>query len=192
MDFLIHADYILFHFINQTLSSSWQDSFFPAITDLHKNIWFNLVIYPVLFGFYIYKFKRMGFFYFLFCIISVAMTDFSGNRILKKEIQRPRPFQTEGLEVNKRSNAHGGSFISNHTANMFAFAAYSTAFFPAGRFAFYGIASLIGYSRIYNGVHFPLDVICGALWGISISFIFIFAAQWIAKKFRLEKESRII
>jgi undecaprenyl-diphosphatase len=188
MDFLIHLDHSLFHFINQTLSSSWQDVFFPFITDLHKQLWFKLIAYPILFGFYIYKYKRIGILYFVFCILSLSFTDISGNILIKKNVGRLRPFETYGLSVIQRSSAHGKSFISNHASNMFAFATYTSAFFPAGRYVFFAAAALIGYSRVYNGVHFPLDVICGALWGISISLIFIFMVKWLVRELHWKTE----
>lgn len=189
MDFLIHLDHSLFHFINQTLASSWQDAFFPFITDLHKQLWFKLIVYPILFGFYLYKYKKMGILYFVFCLLATGVTDFSGNNLIKKNVQRPRPFDLVGMEVTKRSSAHGQSFISNHASNMFAFATYTSSFFPAGRFVFFAFAVLIAYSRVYNGVHFPLDVICGGLWGIAIALLFILLARWTAKKISIKKES---
>lgn len=189
MDFLIQLDHSLFQFINQSLSSSWQDVFFLFITDMHKLIWFKIIAYPALFGFYFYKYNRQGIIYFVFCLLSLGVTDVTGSKIIKNNVYRSRPFQTEGLVAIQRSPAHGKSFISNHAANMFAFATYATTFFPGGRFVFFGFATLIAYSRVYNGVHFPLDVICGALWGISISLIFVFLAKWFIRKFCLRKQS---
>ena len=184
MNFFIQLDYSLFHFINQTMTNPWLDSFFPYITDLHKNLWFECIASSVLLFFYLYKYQRKGVLYFFFCILSLAVTDFSGAVLFKNTVKRPRPFNTQNLEVTERSPAHGYSFISNHSSNMFAFATYSSAFFPPARFVFFGIATIIAISRVYNGVHFPLDVICGALWGIAISLIFIRLVRWIANRRR--------
>jgi undecaprenyl-diphosphatase len=187
MDFLVHIDHSLFQLINQTWASTWQDVFFPAITDLHKYFLFKLIAPPLLFGFYFYKYKKMGILYFLLCILSLAATDVSGDKLLKQVVKRPRPFEVETLTTIKRTSSHGQSFISNHSSNTFAFATYTSAFFPAARPVLFICASLIAYSRVYNGVHFPLDVICGGLWGISISIFFILLARWIARKLNERK-----
>lgn len=176
--------------INQGLAGPFQDWFFPFITDLHKQAWFTFSVYPTLFGFYIYKYKKWGILYFVFCAMTIGVSDLSGNRLFKKVVERTRPFQTEGLSVTKRTPAHGASFISNHAANIFAIATFTSAFFPAGRFIFFGIAFLIGYSRVYNGVHFPLDVICGALWGIAVSLLFILLARKLAYKIQSNRETQ--
>ena len=186
MDFLIHLDHSIFQFINQTFTSSWADSFFPIITDLHKQLWFKLIDYPLLFAFY---FHKVGILYFLFGILSVGFTDFTGSVLIKRNVERPRPFEVAEVQAIKRSPAHGSSFISNHASNMFAFATYTSAFFPGGRVLFFAVATLIAYSRVYNGVHFPLDVICGALWGIAISLLFIRLVRKLVRHHELRKMS---
>ena len=189
MDFLIHLDHTLFIIINQKLASSWQDAFFPFITDLHRQVWFKLIFYPVILAIFSFKYKKLALIYFLFCLLSVGVTDFTGNVIFKRNVERQRPFEVPELKVIKRSSAHGQSFISNHSANMFAFATFASAFIPAGRFLFFAFAGIIAYSRVYNGVHFPLDVACGSMWCISISLLFILLAKWTVKKLTARKES---
>ena len=64
---------------------------------------------------------------------------------------------------------HGHSFPSGHAATSFACATVlAAAAAPRGRAAFYSLAVLIAFSRLYNGVHFPLDVIAGAALGVAI------------------------
>lgn len=190
MDFLIQLDHLLFIFINQTTASSWQDSFFPFITDLHKNQWFRVIVPLFVVGFFFHRYKTKGLLYFFLFLVSLSFSDFSGSQFFKKVVERPRPFQTEGLTAVQKSPAHGGSFISNHAANMFVFATYTSAFFPAFRFALFALAIIIAYSRVYNGVHFPLDVVCGALWGITIGLLFILLARslgsWIDQRLQIK------
>jgi undecaprenyl-diphosphatase len=173
MDFLIRIDQVGFEFFNQSLSSTWLDWFFPFITDLHKNIWFQVFCYPLLLFFYYRKFRRRGLSLFLIGLLSLGLSDWSGTQLFKKTVQRPRPFQTEGLTVTQRSPARGQSFISNHASNMFNFATYTGAYFPPAKPYLYGVALLVGVSRIYNGVHFPLDVVCGGLWGSSLALLIL-------------------
>jgi undecaprenyl-diphosphatase len=190
MDFLIHLDHVIFQFINQTLASPWQDFFFPAITDLHKQLAFKCIAYPLLMAFYFYRYKKMGFLYFLFCALTLSFTDWSGNVFIKQNVMRDRPFLVTEVHAIQRSPAHGFSFTSNHSSNMFAFATYCSAFFPEARFVFFGVAALIAYSRVYNGVHFPLDVICGALWGIAMALLFIRLARWSAQKLYIVRRAK--
>jgi undecaprenyl-diphosphatase len=188
MSYLIHIDYFLFHWINQILVHTYLDFFFVFITDLHKQVWFKSVAYPLLFFIYFYKYQKKGILYFCFCLLSLAVTDWTGSQIIKNTVERPRPFNTPLLTFTQRSKAHGSSFISNHAANMFAFATYTSVFFPPIRFAIFAFAALVAYSRVYNGVHFPLDVVCGALWGVAVATIFSTLVQLLSRRY--EKASK--
>lgn len=183
MDWLIQLDHSLFLLINQTLSAPWADTFFPFITDLSKQLWFKFTVYPALFALYLYKYRKMGVLYFIGFFLTLGVTDFTGNKLFKKNVERPRPFQTEGLNAEQRSPAKGTSFISNHASNMFAFATYTTMFFPASRYVVFTMAALIAYSRVYNGVHFPIDIFCGALWGIAVALIMTTLIRKLEKRF---------
>ena len=118
--------------------------------------------------------------------LCLAWNDFTGGRV-KRSIQRPRPFQS--IEVTgaiQRSPAsENSSFYSNHSSNNFAMAAFMSFFMPVISLLFYAIAFLVGYSRIYNGVHYPSDVIFGALvgimWGRSFAHV---ASQFLTAELR--------
>lgn len=103
--------------------------------------------------------------------VAVALTDMTGAAI-KDLTDRPRPFHTleirqiEGLRYRSKS----GSLPSNHAANCFAIATFlSLTLQPRRRLGpilgMFAIASLVAYSRVYLGVHYPSDVILGALLG---------------------------
>lgn len=108
--------------------------------------------------------------------LSIALGDTLG-RFAKHFWQRPRPFEA-GIDAIQRSGAGGFSFPSNHAVNMFCTAFFLSSFFPKGRWVFISIAFLVAYSRVYNGVHYPLDVICGGMLG---SFCGILGAE-VTKK----------
>lgn len=173
LQFIINIDKQLFVLINSSWASGWGDTFFPAITDLHKTLPFKLIVVPMIAGVFCWRRGvKKGLLIFLFCILGLGISDGFGNYVFKKTIQRPRPAETQGLEVHVKSPFGGYSFVSNHSVNMFNFAAFTSAIFPAATVPTFTIAILIGYSRIYNGVHFPTDVLAGALLGLVFGLIF--------------------
>jgi undecaprenyl-diphosphatase len=181
MDKLIQLDHTLLFYINNLWSNSFFDALFPGITDLHKTLIFNLVMYPLFIGLFYWKYKKQGFLIFFGLILCLGFSDIFGNYAIKKNVQRPRPADTPGVEVIVRSPSGGFSFTSNHATNMFALATYTTRFIP-GMWPTYIFAALIAYSRVYNGAHFPLDVIVGGILGTLWGFLFSALLKKILKR----------
>jgi len=182
-DYLLKIDYSLLHLINTQLASAWGNSFFPNITDLHKILAFQLIAYPLLLLTYYLKYKKKGVALFFGLVFTLTLNDAFGGNVVKKYFQRPRPFQNQEIEVLQRSPAGGYSFYSNHAANMTAFATYTTLTLPALAYFSIPAAILVSYSRIYNGVHYPSDVFCGALVGLFFGWLI----SQLARKYLLTK-----
>lgn len=178
MDYLIQVDHSLLYLIHVLGSSSTLDPFFQWVTDLHKTPWFfPLVIFLLgLWGFR--KFGTKGLTLIPLFALIVGLNDFSGNRLTKRVFERPRPMETSqlGFVVLPKSTAHGSSFVSNHSANMFCLATLISVVLGGG-WLLYPIAFLIAYSRVYNGVHFPSDVLAGALFGVTLAALSLFILQ---------------
>lgn len=97
---------------------------------------------------------------------------------LKFAVNRHRPYETYP-DIQKLDKAGSHSFPSGHTSSAFAFAtsislAYPRWYVIAPSFAW---AGLVGYSRMHLGVHYPTDVIIGALLGVGSGFLM----HWVGK-----------
>jgi undecaprenyl-diphosphatase len=87
--------------------------------------------------------------------------------ILKPVIGRERPFvQTPAVRVIGGKPADA-SFPSGHAASSFAAAAVLSVMAPVGRLVWWPLAIAIACSRVYLGVHYPLDVVAGAGVGLA-------------------------
>jgi undecaprenyl-diphosphatase len=66
------------------------------------------------------------------------------------------------------------SFPSGHAATSFAGATVLSAFVPRLRVLFYVLAALVAWSRVYVGVHYPLDILAGAVLGTAVGLLFVY------------------
>jgi undecaprenyl-diphosphatase len=120
--------------------------------------------------------KRKALFIALGVILCIVLADRISSGLIKPAVERLRPShepQLEGL-VHILREYRGGryGFLSSHAANHFVFAVYSLLLVRRRWYtvAVIALASIISYSRIYLGVHYPLDVLCGAALGALIGF----------------------
>lgn len=110
--------------------------------------------------------------------VQVALADVVANllaTLMKDGIGRERP---SALYPEPKPLIHApktGSFPSGHAATSFACATTLTFFLPRWAPAFYVLAAAIAWSRVYNGVHFPLDVLGGAALGVLVAI----ALRWL-------------
>jgi undecaprenyl-diphosphatase len=105
-------------------------------------------------------------------VLSLIALAVSGLAVqtLKHLIGRPRPrLADQGIAGWGPSFQSGhDSLPSGHALSSFAMAAVLSAFYPAGQWAWYSLAALVAFTRIYIGAHFASDVFVGAVLGVLI------------------------
>jgi undecaprenyl-diphosphatase len=169
---MFQLDQNIFYFINSTLSNGFFDQIMPTLTDLHKEPFAQYCLVPLLLLFWFYKEKSRMLPLLLGLVITVGATDFACYRLLKPSFKRQRPPAIEST-INIRTDRYAGySFPSSHAANNFAFATYLSLCYPALTPFLVLIATFGAFSRVYVGVHYPLDVLAGALVGCFFGLFF--------------------
>ena len=159
-------DITLFRLINGQWHSYFLDWFMPFMTDL-KN--FRYVL-PVLVVWVLLREKKAGIVFLVFIGLTLAITDPFSSRLLKEWLGRIRPCHVlEEVRLLTDCNT-SYSFPSSHAVNIFAAAFFLSQPLKKLSPLFFGIAGIVGYSRIYIGIHYPLDVIGGATIGLLIAW----------------------
>ncbi len=146
----------------------WLDPFMVWVTE--RNHWFAW--YALLVGWLIYRYRKQAIGLLLTVIASVAGADQLASSVLKPLLHRPRPCHVPALQklIHPVLDCGGQfGFVSSHAATTFALATSLWLLLgqrhPWLRWGF-GWAAIISYSRIYVGVHYPLDVLGGIGVGV--------------------------
>ena len=186
IDILVEIDKKLMVFLNKTISNSIFDILMPIITNQNflAIIGVILIIYLGYFG------EKKGRITLLVLLFAAGMSDAICAQIIKPWVGRIRPSH-EFIEYINLLVSKGGkwSFPSNHAANSFAFATVLSYFYDKNKIILFSIASVIAFSRVYVGVHYPMDIFFGGLIGYSISWIIL--SIWVIIKMRELKRGRM-
>ncbi|MCZ7603385.1 MAG: phosphatase PAP2 family protein [Melioribacteraceae bacterium] len=167
IDFLYQIDVALFYLFNHTLSNPLFDKFFPFITEVKH--WY--LVYVIMFFLLLIKGGKLGRISAIGAILLIVLTDQFSSFFLKNLVERIRPCN-ELPDVNILAGCTGSfSFPSSHAVNNFAVAVFFTILFPKYKWALFTIATLLALSRVYCGVHYPSDIIGGAIIGSLFGYI---------------------
>ena len=175
---ILKLDSKLFLYLNN-LGTSKFDIFWISLSKIEANI--LMYLFLILLFFYNQKIrpKLIYIFYFFFVIALMIIITDQGANIFKDSFQRLRPCYNESiidsLRLVKENCGGKYGFFSAHASNSFSLAIFFGLLF-INRISYIIMitivyASLISYSRIYLGVHYPIDIIFGGFFGIFVGFV---------------------
>ncbi len=181
---LAELDRDLFLFLND-LNAPWLDQTMFFLTN--TLVWLPLYAYLM---FLIYrKYGLSSWIVLIGIALTIALSDQITSSILKPLFERLRPSRDPSLEgmVHIVNGYRGGlyGFASSHAANTFGVAAFLSVLFyrdKKGIVALFAWAAFVSYTRIYLGVHYPGDIMVGAIIGAACAFICVRTTQYVLAK----------
>ena len=183
IEYLDKIDRSIFLFLNGIHSPFWDKVMFWISGDTS---WIFLYIIMLIGLAVKYRWKM------IFIVIAISLTITASDQFsvhfFKEVFERLRP--CHNLEISELvhlvNNHCGGKFgfVSSHAANTFALAMLTSGLFRNKYFTWFIFiwAAIVSYSRIYLGVHYPGDIIGGALLGVFIGWLMLFLFNEFNKK----------
>jgi membrane-associated phospholipid phosphatase len=162
----------------QKINGDWSNPVFDLVLPYTRNaiIWVPLYLFFI--SFIALNYKRNGLFWILMGILTVASTDLASSWGIKELFFRLRPCRDEALAGHVRFLVaycpKSSGFTSSHAANHFAMAMFIFITLKDQLGKWIGLiffwAFIISYAQVYVGVHFPFDIVGGAILGMLIGY----------------------
>lgn len=170
---LLQFDHWLFHKINQV----WTNHFFDLVLPFIRQQEFWYFFYLFLLVFALYNFGIRGCWWAVSLIMTVIIGDLFSSSLIKSLIFRYRPCRDPDMAEQVRVLVNycpmSSSFTSSHACNHFAAAWFIFITLNqtgSWRWLLFAWAFIICYAQVYVGVHFPLDILGGAILGTAIGY----------------------
>lgn len=188
MSLLYTVDRGVFLFLNRTLSNPVFDFVMPYITE--SDYW-RIPILVIWLALMIFGGKK-GRIVALLVLIIITLSDQVSSSVIKSWVRRVRPcFEVDGVRLLIRQS-RSFSFPSSHASNMSAMATLFSVKYPRFKTIFISMAVLVAFSRIYVGVHYPSDILGGAVLGISCAVAVLFIERWFSNLLNRRKSIKVV
>ena len=176
---LYGIDHTIFLMVNRTLQNPVFDLLMPALSDK----WLGLLVIAVVVPWLPIRYGRRAWPAIALAVLAVGLSDLGAGAI-KNIVQRIRPCHIISEVHLLAGCTRSFAMPSNHASNMFAFATVTGILLPRWRWVVLPLAGSVAYSRVYLGVHYPTDVLVGAVcgiavgWGLTVAARRILPAKW--------------
>ena len=188
IEFLYTVDVAMFSFLNSGLANPVGDFLWPYITDYDRYLPVRILLVVVWLLLMIKGGKR-GRTAALLVVVVLVCADQLSSFGIKPLLERPRPCHTvNGVQVVQDVHllvhcGGGKSFPSSHAVNNFAVATLFTFFYRRWAWAFFAWAGLVALSRVTVGVHYPSDILGGAIIGMAVAGLIIWLWSLAGRSF---------
>ncbi len=181
---MLNLDQELFYFINNYLHVGWLDKLAPY----WRSPYFWLPMYVFFISYLFTNFgKKQVAMYLLALGLTVGAADIVSSRLVKKTVARLRPCNDDDIKPKVKLLVRCGvgySFTSSHATNHFAVAVFLIfSFVRRRKWLIYSLlfwATSISLGQVYVGVHYPLDIFCGAVLGSCMGYL----GAFVLKKYK--------